>query len=416
MRPATPRRRRRRAGGFVLTTMAISTAVVMECIGLGIDAGYVELVKTRMQGAADAAAMGGAQELKANGASGVVTAGRNDAALNGFTNGQSSVTVTINNPPTSGSYTGDATAVEALLSQSVAPVFMGLLGVSSITVNARGVAHQGTAGGGGCLFTMDPTASSAFSLSGGVQMVSHCGIQVNSSSSSAMTVTGGTSLTAPSISVVGGYSLSGGSSISPSPTTGAASMSDPLTDLAAPSVGACTYTNYSVANGATKTLSPGVYCNGISISGGANVTLNPGIYILKGGGLQLTGGCTVTGAGVVFYNTAGGGYSYGAISFSGGTRDILSAPTTGTYAGILFYQDRSISSPAASSFSGGAAALLNGTLYFPTSALSYSGGTGTAYTILISKTISFSGGAMLNNDYSSLPGGPPIKGSVALSE
>jgi hypothetical protein len=210
--------------------------------------------------------------------------------------------------------------------------------------------------------------------------------------------------------------LSGGSSISPLPTTGVASVSDPLANLAAPSVGSCNYTSYSVSGGATKTLSPGVYCNGISISGGADVVFNPGTYILEGGGLQLSGGCTISGAGVMFYNTAGSGYGYGAVSFSGGTHDVLSAPTSGTYAGILFFQDRTISSPAASSFSGGASAILNGTLYFPTSTLTYSGGTGTAYTILISKKIGFSGGATLNNDYSSLSGGSPIKGSVALSE
>ncbi len=396
--------------------MAVVTAVLMECLGLAIDAGYLELVKTRMQGAADAAAMGGAQEIKANGTANVVSAAKSDAALNGFTDGQNAVSITVHNPPASGGYTADSTAVEVLITGHASPIFMALLGVTSIAVNARGVAHQGSVNGGGCLFTLDPTASSAFSLSGGVQLSSQCGVLVNSSSSTAMSVSGGTSLTAPSISVVGNYSLSGGSSISPLPTTGVAAAADPLANLPAPAVGACNYTNYSVSGGATKTLSPGVYCNGISVSGGANVTFNPGTYILEGGGLQLSGGCTATGAGVMFYNTAGSGYGYGGISFSGGTRDVLSAPTTGTYAGILFFQDRSIASPASSSFSGGASAILNGTLYFPTSALSYSGGTGTAYTILISKQISFSGGAMLNNDYSSLAGGSPVKGSVALSE
>jgi hypothetical protein len=416
MRPAISVRPKRRVGGFVLTTMAAVTAVMMECIGLAIDTGYLELIKTRMQAAADAAAVGGAQELKANGSANLVTAAQNDAALNGFTNGQNSVTIAVHNPPTSGNYTADSTAVETTVSQSVSPLFMGLLGFTSLSVTARSVAHQGTANGGGCLFTLDPTASGAFSLSGGVQLASQCAVQVNSSSATAMSVSGGTSLTAPSIGVVGGYSLSGGSSISPMPTTGVQAVTDPLANLPAPSVGGCNYTNTNIANGAIRTLSPGVYCNGISVSGGANVTFNPGTYILKGGGLQLSGGCTATGADVLFYNTAGSGFGYSGISFSGGTRDVLSAPTTGTYAGILFFQDRSISSPAASSFSGGASALLNGTLYFPTSTLSYSGGTGTAYTILISKKISFSGGAMLNNNYSSLPAGSPIKGSVALSE
>lgn len=382
--------------------------------GLAINAGYLELVKTRMQLAADAAAVGGAQEIKVNGAANVVTAAQNDSALNGFTNGQNSVSITVNNPPLSGYYTADNTAVEVIVTQSVAPYFMELVGSGAVTVKARSVAHQGT-NGGGCLFTLDPTASGAFSLSGGVQLVVKCGVQVNSSSSTAMTVTGGTSLTSPSIGVVGGYSLNGGSSITPLPTIHVPVVNDPLANLAPPTVGACNYTNTNVTSG-NPTLSPGVYCNGISISNGTDVIFNPGTYILKGGGLNFSGGATVSGSGVTFYNTSGSGYSYGGISFSGGTHDTLSAPTTGALAGILFFQDRSVVSGAASSFTGGASAVLNGTLYFPTTTVSYSGGTGTAYTILISKQVNFSGGAMLNSDYSTLPAGSPVKGSVALSE
>ena len=71
---------------------------------------------------------------------------------------------------------------------------------------------------------------------------------------------------------------------------------------------------------------------------------------------------------------------------------------------------------ATSSFSGGASAILNGTLYFPTTGLSYSGGSSSAYTIIVADTVNFSGGATLNNNYSSLPGGSPVKGGATLSE
>jgi hypothetical protein len=414
MRSAAPARPKRRPRGFVLTTMAVTTAVLMACMGLAIDAGYLEMVKTRMQTAADAAALGGAQEIKANGSANVVSAAQNDSALNGFTNGQNSVSVTVNNPPASGNYTTDSSAVEAIISQSVSPYFMELIGAGAVTVNARSVAHQG-ANGGGCLFTLDPSAASAFSLNNGVQMVSKCGIQVNSSSSTAMTVTGGTSLTAPSIGVVGGYSLNGGSSISPLPTTHVPVVSDPLAGLAAPSVGACNYTNTNITSG-TKTLSPGVYCNGISISNGTHVTFNSGTYILEGGGLTVAGGSTVTGSSVMFYNTAGSGYTYGGVNLNNGCTVTFSAPTTGSLAGILFFQDRSIVSGAATAFTGGASAALAGTLYFPTTTVTYSGGSTTAYTILISKQVTFSGGANLNNNYSSLPAGSPVKGSVSMCE
>jgi hypothetical protein len=44
------------------------------------------------------------------------------------------------------------------------------------------------------------------------------------------------------------------------------------------------------------------------------------------------------------------------------------------------------------------------------------GGSSSAYTIIVADTVNFSGGATLNNNYSSLPGGSPVKGGAILSE
>ena len=408
-----PERRKR---GFVLVVMVICAAVLTEFVGLAIDTGYLQLVKTRMQIAADAAAIGGAQEIRANGSANAVTAAKTDSASNGFTDGVSNVTVTVNSPPTSGFYTADSTAVEVIVSQSVKTLFMSVLGVTSSTVRARSVARLGS--GPSCQYVLDPSASNAFSISGGINVQVGCGVVINSSSATALNASGGAHLTATSISVVGNYSSSGGAVLTPTPVIHAAAQSDPLAYVPAPSVGACGYgaTTYTVSGGATTTLSPGVYCNGISISGGSHVTLNAGTYILLGGGLSVSGGSTLTGTGVTFYNTKDASHTYGSINFSGGTTETLTAPTTGTLAGMLFFQDRSVASGVGSSFSGGTGCTFTGALYFPTTALSYSGGTTGSYTILVSKTVSYSGGATLNSDYSSLPGGSPIKGGAALSE
>jgi hypothetical protein len=59
---------------------------------------------------------------------------------------------------------------------------------------------------------------------------------------------------------------------------------------------------------------------------------------------------------------------------------------------------------------------MNGTLYFPTTALTFMGGSASAYTIIVADTVNFSGGATLNNNYSALPGGSPVKGGATLSE
>ncbi len=400
--------------GYVVVTMLVTSTVLLSFLGLGIDVGYQEYVKTRMQAAADAAAMGGAQELRASGSANLTAAARGDAAANGFTNGSNGVTVTVNNPPATGYSTANSSAVEVIISQNVPTFFMEMVGVSSGRVQARAVAQLGS--GTNCLFSLDPAASGAFSASGGVNVQVNCGITVNSSSSTAMSVSGGSQVTATYIDLAGKDSVSGGSTVSPAPVTGVAAASDPLSSLPKPSVGGCTHTSESVSGGATATLWPGTYCAGISISGGAKVTFNPGTYVLKGGGLSLSGGSTLTGSGVTFFNTAAAGYSYGPISLSGGTTVTLSAPTSGSLAGILFFQDSSVGAGAASTFSGGANAILNGTLYFPTTGLSYSGGASSAYTIIVADTVNFSGGATLNNNYSSLSGGSPVKSGATLSE
>ena len=406
----------RRTRGFVLVNIVLSATALLAILGLAIDTGYLQLVKTRMQAAADAAAVGGVQENRLNGSANVVTAAKADASLNGFTDGSNSVTVTVNSPPGSGSYTASSSAVEVIISQDVAPFFMQLLKFTSVSVRARSVARLGS--GTANIYALSPSGSGAFTVSGGVTVNIAGGVTVDSSNATALSVTGGSHLTAGSIAVVGNYPnpASSGSSISPAPVTGAASLPDPLAYLAAPAVGACTQTNYSIGNGKSTTLSQGVYCGGITIAGGATVGFNPGTYILKGGGLNISNGATVTGSGLTFYNTQGGGYSYGTVTMGGGSSVQLAAPTTGSLAGILFFQDRSVVSGLVNTFSNGASTKFTGALYFPTTGVAYSGGASGAYTIVVSSTLSFTGGTTMNNNFSSLPGGSPIRGNATLSE
>ena len=164
---------------------------------------------------------------------------------------------------------------------------------------------------------------------------------VDSSSSTALRFSGSGSFTAKYFDVVGGYSTSGAVKFSPTPTTGSAYQGDPLTFLSPPTSSTCNYTNFKVTTG-SSTLNPGTYCNGITISGATNVTFNPGTYILMGGGLNVSGASILKGSGVTFFLTQGLGYSYGPMSISSSVVATLSAPTSGSYYGILVYQDRGI--------------------------------------------------------------------------
>jgi len=167
------------------------------------------------------------------------------------------------------------------------------------------------------------------------------------------------------------------------------------------------------------TLSPGLYSGGISVSSGATVTFNPGNYVLAGGGLTVSGSSTLTGSSLVFYNTSGSS-GYAPITLSGNETANLSAPTSGPYVGILFFQDPSVANSKSngSSIVGNATSTFDGILYFPTTSLSYVGNSSSnGYTFLIADTISLGGNATsrLGSDYSTLPDGSPIK-STALYE
>lgn len=165
----------------------------------------------------------------------------------------------------------------------------------------------------------------------------------------------------------------------------------------------------------TVTLQPGSYFGGIAITGNANVTFSPGTYILAGGGLSVTGNSTLTGNSVTFYDTSVSGYPYGPINMTGNETAHLSAPTSGAMEGMLFFQDRTIASDsAASSVIGNSSTTFDGVLYFPTTALKFTGNSsGSGYTFLIADTVTITGNATLSlgNNYSSLTDGSPIQSS-----
>jgi hypothetical protein len=114
-------------------------------------------------------------------------------------------------------------------------------------------------------------------------------------------------------------------------------MGDPLAYVPPPSFGTCQFINKSVTN--ATTLQPGTYCGGLTINTSSAVVLSPGMYVITGN--LYINGPNLTGTGVTFFMTQGGGYSYGVCTISN-VNARLSAPTTGTWQGIFFFADRNM--------------------------------------------------------------------------
>ncbi len=402
------------ARGQVMVMICVALIAIMAMIAVVTDFSFMQHQRNMMQTAADSAAMAGAEEVNYGD---LVAAGKADAASNGYTDGSGSVTVVMNNPPTTGPNAGNFAYVEAIVTKPEPTYFLRVLGVSTITVSARAVASVG--GGSNCIYVMDPAAAGALSANGSISVQSGCGLLVDSISSSGLTATGGATIKASSIGVVGGYSSGGSVSFTPTPKTGVVAASDPLAYVQAPTVGSCAHTSFSVSGNTGTSGSPyqlyaGTYCGGISVKGNAFLNFNTGTYVLAGGGMSVDSNSYVTGSGVTFYNTTGLG-GYGGITLKGTSN--LSAPTSGPLAGILFFQDRATpGSAAGTSISGSSTSTFDGALYFLTTQVTYGGNSSaTGYSIVVANQLVFNGSSMMGNNYSSLANGSPIKGTV-LSE
>jgi hypothetical protein len=161
------------------------------------------------------------------------------------------------------------------------------------------------------------------------------------------------------------------------------------------------------------TLSPGTYCGGIYVKHGT-ATLSAGQYILVGGGIATQdSGSHLRGSGLFFYNTYNSTHPYTPVSLNANSDAEIAAATSGSYAGILFMQDRSCCSLMLSeSFQGGATSFFEGVLYFPESLVAFAGNPSLSlahYTIVVARQFAVKGTSTMNNDYSHLAGGNPIK-------
>lgn len=441
--------------GQAIVLVALAMVVILGFLGLGLDFGYLRVTRRQLQRAADAAAIAGAAEISycggTNNCTALQMAAQDGLTENGLTSSSlftqcatssGTLTVTVNNPPcalgASDPHNGDAKYVEAVVSQKTPVAFARIFGITAVTVTARGEATLGSSKN--CFYALDPSKQGAVDVSGGSALnISGCGMYVDSDNAQAVEATGSGSISALSIKVVGSYYTHGAGSISPTPTTGAASAADPLAYIPKPSYTPCASSTAQLSIGSTthQTIPSGSYCGGISIGnsavvnfsggnyvvakgiqigGNATVTFAAGTYILQGGGFSAGNSAQVTGSGVLFYLTGDTNFPYGPVTISGNANVQLVAPTSGTYTGILFYQDSSANgatsanSGNASSFGGSSSSYFQGALYFPTTGITYGGGSSAQYTIIDADYVTLGGSATINSDYSTLSGGSPVKG------
>jgi len=293
--------------------------------------------------------------------------------------------VTITIPPSTGIFKAKSGNAEVVVTYYQPRYFSAIFGSGAISVSGRAVGRVVSNTPTSILLT-DPSAAGALTLTGSARLTTSGGVQVNSTNAGAVNASNGAFATDNGgMSIVGGYSIPNWATDSTffqnAPTTGQSAVSDPYSSLATPSTAGLS--NQSAPNPpyGSATINPGIYNGGLTLGGGMTITMNPGIYYMQGGGFTVANGVNLSGSGVIIYmaggnggNGNGGNGNAGAISFQGGTTINLTAPTSGTYQGIGYYQDRNNTS-SLDNIANGATVNMTGAIYAPNAAFTVAGGT-----------------------------------------
>jgi Flp pilus assembly protein TadG len=386
----------RREDGGVLPMFGLLFIPLVMLVGAAIDYTRASTVKTSLQASLDAALLAGARD---GSLSWTVT------ALNVFNGNPAPNNASVTAPQ----FNLDANrAYTATVSAAVPTAFLDIIGIQTLNVGAASTASVASASGHYyCIMALNPTAQAALQLTGNAAITvtaPKCVTQVNSNNSDAVDMTGNAWINDVENCFVGQLRTVGNASISPGPDAACKSIPDPFASYPTPTVGGCTYTNFSASGQQAMTLQPGVYCGGMSFSGPVNVTFAPGLYIVKDGVIKETGG-SFTGNGVSFFLTGQGA----SIQLSGQANWHLVAPVGGPLPGFVIFLDPDGPSGLAASsskLSGQAELYFEGIIYLPEQEVTV---TGTAeafapspYTSYIGDTLRFVGNGQLviNNDTS----------------
>lgn len=391
--------------GAVIIYVTLGLTVFLGFSALAIDGSYLYLMSNRAQSAADAAALAAASQLpdQATASDTAIEFAGKNLGSERFGDVLADSDIVFGNWDSDARLFSEGTeptnAVQVVVRMSDAnanPVqlfFASMLGYTEMGVAAAAIATTGGLGGGGlgedCLLALNPSAADAFLVVGTADIQGEgCNIQVDSChEANAFSANGtptidltveldGGGIGNGELNVCGGMSVTKNVTLPPEQYVNADSgiqKGDPFagteyeTYPAASETSTCNNTNFSATKNVT--LWPGVYCGGISLTGNGTATMKPGTYYIKDGQFKATGTRTLVGDGVTVVLTG----SAANLELGGVSSMALSAPTTGQYAGFVFFGDAAKPATSTHKIHGTPLGAFHGIAYFPESTVEYKG-------------------------------------------
>jgi Flp pilus assembly protein TadG len=413
MRTRTPDMRDDRGQVIVLVSAALFTLLMV--VGMVIDVGIILEKKRQLQNAADAAALAAASAAVDNPAL-AQAAAEQYLLLNGFDPSDASLIIAVD-PNYS------ATEVEVTVVAAIPTAFFTIAGIDSKTVTVRAVGEARPIRGAAdyAFVALSETACVALEKSGNSDLTIIGGALITNSSCTpdALWAHGSGSIVAEGTDFYAGGEarVSGSVYVTPEVTSVTDRIDDPLASLTAPNPATSPDSAGTSASPAmlrinsAQTLRPGTYWGGIEAN--ADVTLEPGIYVIAGGGIRTAGGGSLTGDGVMIYNTDNPGVeTCGQVLLTGSNDVALTGMTSGQYANITFWQD--VDCNLAFRFSGGHSGTA-GVVYVPGARFDLTGGGVLGSIQVFADTIEISGNADITMNFNGYVGESGIP-TMVLSE
>jgi len=341
----------------VLLAILLPALVGMTALGVEVSSWYGS--KRQLQSAADAAALSAAYQVFA-GQNDAAAAAASDASANGFVSG-GGASLTLNTPPASGPYAGDAAAAEVILSQPQTILMAGAF-LPSLAVTARAVARvAANSAGKYCALGLDTSATNTVFLNNNAVLPNpNCGVASNSTSQTGLNLSNNASIAGPVSVAANGYGLSNNATITGAITKGNI-VSDPYSGVVLPTRPSCTGQTSSGSNNVTVNLTPGTFCSGLSFQNGAVVNMAAGVYFIQSkfsfqnnATLNATAGTTIVIDGTY------------AISVNNNALINITAPSSGSTAGVALMGPRNGSPATTQVFSNNTQLNIRGAIYFPT--------------------------------------------------
>lgn len=333
--------------GGVAVVFGLTAVVLLATAGGAVDFARAVSAKNKLSAAADSAALAGAVAPES---------ARNSAAVATFkANHRSTVEPTV---------TVQGSIVRVAARQTVTTTLLNVIGIPEFPIQVESEAVVGAASPAPqCILLLEQSDIGLYANLD-AKLDANCGIHINSGhATEALFANSNSHITAAAVRVHGTSRLNSGSTVTPNPIDGSTQQTDPLASLGEPASGACTYTDFTVNSGQTRTMTPGVYCNKTLINSGSTAVMQPGIYVFRDGEFEINSFSTVTGSGVMMF------FQNKDARLNVNSDSVLevSAPTSGTYSGMLMFQGRDPVNSGAAPFiiNSDGRTKLEGTIYLP---------------------------------------------------